>query len=434
MDLIEEALNILKINSVTQTGNIEIVTYLSQLLKKVELPFTIQETTHRGVLQQNLICQIDGQTSKHILFNTHLDTVNPGDPKKWHTTNYNPFNPVIDGDKLYGLGSADVKVDYLCKLKALLKYKGKKFINPLTFVGTYGEEMGLVGCHYFLKSDFVKPTYAFVGEPTELNLVYAHKGMVVIRIEIPLNDNSDQKDETLEFIGESAHGSTPLLGKNAITIGVNELKQLPTNCELLSINGGSAVNMVPIHSTIDIARTNNTPNRDKIINTFELLDEIQQILYQHEDLEYDPPHSNFNIGTVKTEANSVIMRVAFRMLPKSDFKFTLDKIQSELNKVGIEVILERDQPPMYVSKESFIVQKSKEILEQLNIPPNLLTKPTSTEAAHYQQFGAEAVIFGSGRSEGNIHKPNEFNYISQIEKSVLFYEKVIESFCLNEVR
>ncbi|MDH5682116.1 MAG: M20 family peptidase, partial [Spirochaetota bacterium] len=106
MDIIEESLNILRINSVSQTGNLELVDYLARLLDKLGLPYEIQSTTHRGVPQQNLICRIEGSSSEEILFNTHLDTVSPGDPKKWHTTGYDPFSPRIEGDKIYGLGSA----------------------------------------------------------------------------------------------------------------------------------------------------------------------------------------------------------------------------------------------------------------------------------------------------------------------------------------
>ena len=57
-------------------------------------------------------------------------------------------------------------------------------------------------------------------------------------------------------------------------------------------------------------------------------------------------------------------------------------------------------------------------------------KATSTEAAQYFQAGYEAVVFGPGRSHGNSHSPNEFNTIEQLEKAVLFYEKIIEKTCL----
>ncbi|MDH4128069.1 MAG: M20/M25/M40 family metallo-hydrolase [Spirochaetota bacterium] len=435
MDLLDECIKILKINSVSQTGNVEIVSYLNGLMNGLGLKTIIQSTTHRGVDQQNLVCQIEGVTTEQIIFNTHLDTVNPGDFMKWDSTDFNPFNPKIVGDRIYGLGSADTKLDFLCKLKALIKHKSKKFVNPLTFVGTYGEEMGLIGCGFFLNSGIVNPKYAFVGEPTNLNLVYAHKAMIVIRIELPLEKYSENiKTETFEFKGESAHGSTPHLGKNAIISAVNALKDLPQEYELVSIDGGSAVNMVPIDTKVVVTKNNVSYNRDNLQFIFDLLDETENKLYNDTDYAYDPPYSVLNIGTISTNSDKITMRMAFRMLPKRDFHVILKEIEEKLEPVRGKVILERNQPAMYTDKNGFLINKTYKILNELGIEAIKETKPASTEAALYQKWGADSVIFGPGISTNNIHKPNEYNFISQLYLAVSFYERVIEDFCLTEIK
>ncbi len=434
MDIIQEALNILKINSVSQTGNIEIVQYVSKLLQAINLPIEIQSTTHRGIPQQNIITRINGKSSKEILFNTHLDTVSPGDPMKWTMLDGKPFEPKIIENKIYGLGSADTKIDYLCKLKALSKYKNEKFTNPLTFVGTFGEEMGLIGCEYFLNSGYVKPKYTFVGEPTALNLVYAHKGMIVIRIDTPFHSyNNIQPSKSLEFTGESAHGSTPHLGKSAFIEGITHLKSLPEDLEIVEISGGSAVNMVPIDLTMKLSSYPTTPNRNKILQIFKILDNIEQNLKNDLDSDYNPPYSVLNIGTIRIEQEKLVMRMAFRMLPKRDFNPILKEIQQSLSQIQGEAILERDQPAMYTDRNGFLIQTSLKILNEMAIPAQIETKPASTEAALYEKWGAQSVIFGPGIAMGNIHKPNEYNYIDHIEKAVLFYERVIEVFCLSEI-
>ena len=53
------------------------------------------------------------------------------------------------------------------------------------------------------------------------------------------------------------------------------------------------------------------------------------------------------------------------------------------------------------------------------------TKASSTEAAIYQHYGAEAIVFGPGRSQGNVHRPNEFNSLSQLEIATRVYTHLL---------
>ena len=107
-DLLDEAVQILKINSVTTSGTVEIVKYLSKLLNKCGLATDIQKTQVHGIDQHNLLCRINGKTQDQVIFNTHLDTVPPGDPSLWTKTNGDPFNPTVIDNRIYGLGSADI--------------------------------------------------------------------------------------------------------------------------------------------------------------------------------------------------------------------------------------------------------------------------------------------------------------------------------------
>ncbi len=433
-DLLSEAVKLLKINSVTLTGTVEIAEYLYDLLKRVDLPAEIQKAKHKGVDQYNLICRIEGKTKEEVIFNTHLDTVPPGDPKKWDKTKGDPFNPTIMDGRIYGLGSADTKLDYLAKLKALLKYKNEKFVNPLTFIGTYGEEMGLYGCEYFLKSKMVQPKWAFVGEPTGLNLVYAHKGMINLRIELPidLSDLSNPVQET-EFLGESAHGSTPHLGRNAISMAIKELKSLPDGFELVRIDGGTAFNMVPEWSRLSTANNTTTQNRKGIVHLFDALDDIVNHFNEDQDTLYDPPISVLNIGKIETDTDKITITLSFRMLPKRDFQVVQRKLETVTSELKGKLTVERMINPMHTDPGHPIIQKSLSLCKEVGISAEIETKPVLTEASLYEERGAHCVVFGPGIAKGNIHKPNEWNDMDQLEKAVRFYEKVIETFCLEEI-
>jgi acetylornithine deacetylase/succinyl-diaminopimelate desuccinylase-like protein len=69
-------------------------------------------------------------------------------------------------------------------------------------------------------------------------------------------------------------------------------------------------------------------------------------------------------------------------------------------------------------------------LEEVGLPVRFSKSSSSTEAAQYSQAGYPSLTFGPGRFTGNSHSPNEFNTLDQFEKSVQFYEKVIEKVCL----
>ena len=95
-----------------------------------------------------------------------------------------------------------------------------------------------------------------------------------------------------------------------------------------------------------------------------------------------------------------------RRLSKTEYDLSIRDL------TGIDIRPTRDFPPDPAAGEGFD------------------KKATSTEAAQYFQAGYEAIVFGPGRSHGNSHSPNEFNTVEQLEKAVLFYEKIIEKTCL----
>ena len=53
-------------------------------------------------------------------------------------------------------------------------------------------------------------------------------------------------------------------------------------------------------------------------------------------------------------------------------------------------------------------------------------KTGCTEAGVYAAAGLHAVVFGPGPSAGNIHAPNEYNLLSEVESAVRFYAALLE--------
>ena len=73
----------------------------------------------------NLFATI-GSSGKHLAFAGHTDVVPPGNEDSWM---YPPFSATIDGDKLYGRGSEDMKSNIACFISATNTFIKKHGIN-----------------------------------------------------------------------------------------------------------------------------------------------------------------------------------------------------------------------------------------------------------------------------------------------------------------
>lgn len=111
-----------------------------------------------------------------ILLNSHLDTVKPN---AGYTND--PFNASIDGDRLYGLGSNDAGGALMCLYAVFKHFYGNEHLKyNLVFAATAEEEIsGLNGIESIVH-DLGHVDLAIVGEPTQMHLAVAEKGLLVL--------------------------------------------------------------------------------------------------------------------------------------------------------------------------------------------------------------------------------------------------------------
>ncbi|MBU1130299.1 M20/M25/M40 family metallo-hydrolase [Patescibacteria group bacterium] len=162
----------------------------------------------------NVLVHIKGDSQhKAIIFNGHMDTVSPGDLKKWQ---YEPFNPTIVKDKLYGLGTSDMKgavASMMFLAKNLIKNKP---ICDVWFSFVTKEELDGSGTKNFLKwfkqKGFLNQYQlisAVIGEATGLKKIeLGHKGNAFVHVTIT---------------GQTGHGSQPEKIKRHAILQMNEL-------------------------------------------------------------------------------------------------------------------------------------------------------------------------------------------------------------------
>lgn len=111
-----------------------------------------------------------------ILLNSHIDTVKPVDG--W---TYDPFGAVLENDKLIGLGSNDAGAPLVSLLATFLHFYPKTDLPfNLIYAATAEEESSGSNGMASLVKQLDHVDFAIVGEPTQMNLAVAEKGLVVI--------------------------------------------------------------------------------------------------------------------------------------------------------------------------------------------------------------------------------------------------------------
>jgi acetylornithine deacetylase/succinyl-diaminopimelate desuccinylase-like protein len=133
-----------------------------------------------------------------MLLNCHMDTVSPEEQGQWSNE---PFSGRIKDGKLHGCGASDCKGGLAAQVfaGALLKRSLLPLRGNLVVAATVGEEKGAsVGIRGLMERTLpdleLKPTYAILGEPTELGLYYGHDGWVEMDIKIEGTNMFDVDD------------------------------------------------------------------------------------------------------------------------------------------------------------------------------------------------------------------------------------------------
>jgi acetylornithine deacetylase/succinyl-diaminopimelate desuccinylase-like protein len=147
----------------------------------------------------NVVGRVGTGESPRVLFDGHLDTVGVTDAGSWR---HDPFGGEVDGGRIYGRGSSDMKgsiAAMVCAAGALAA-AGDRLKGTVYVSGTVCEEL-VEGPGLGRVIEQVRPDYVVIGESTSLGLYIGQRG----RAEI-----------VVEAFGVPAHSSTPHLGVNAV--------------------------------------------------------------------------------------------------------------------------------------------------------------------------------------------------------------------------
>ncbi|MFC0261163.1 M20 family metallo-hydrolase [Fontibacter flavus] len=111
----------------------------------------------------------------YVLLNSHHDTVKPN---AGYTKD--PFQPIVENGKLYGLGSNDAGGCLVSLIATFCYFQDKELPFNIILAATAEEEIsGKNGIESVL-SDLPKIELAIIGEPTLMQMAIAEKGLLVI--------------------------------------------------------------------------------------------------------------------------------------------------------------------------------------------------------------------------------------------------------------
>jgi len=206
-------------------GEEEIAGFLFDFLKKKGLD--VEEQTVKGN-RHNIIGRITGrEEGPALLFVAHMDTVGVDE------MTIPPFHPRVEGNKLFGRGSADTKggmTAVLMAIENLVKHLPRK--GELIFAATVDEEYEARGAETLVKK--IKADGAVVMEPVNMTVVIGHKGFLWYEFKVG---------------GRAAHGSDYEGGIDSIVLTGKLLGELARMNERLQSNVHPLVGPPSLHAS-----------------------------------------------------------------------------------------------------------------------------------------------------------------------------------------
>lgn len=205
-----------------------------------------------GEGRASLIVRLPGREAGGALaFAGHLDTVDYGDRTSWRT---DPGCPVVEGDRVYARGAADMKGGVAAMTAAALYFLEQKIIpaHDLYFCYTADEEKGGMGAKAMAEQDLLAGvSRLIIAEPTRGQISLGEKGALWLRASAK---------------GVQSHGSRPDLGVNAVELLVEFADRLRgaldtrtshplygrTTVAVTGLHGGVMTNIIPPEAVLEL--------------------------------------------------------------------------------------------------------------------------------------------------------------------------------------
>ncbi len=366
--------------SVSNTSNQAVTQWVTDRLE--ELGFQTETIEYRdaaGVNKCNVLGRRGPAGGPGLAYFSHSDVV---PAENWQgpadaAGRCDPFEPVRQSGRIYGRGSCDMKGSLACMLEAASRIDGAQQQSPLTIVCTADEEVGFEGARQVARRSrlfrqlVAEQPVAVIGEPTSMQVVYAHKGIAGYRI---------------TSHGRAAHSST--------REGVN-----------------ANLAMVPV--LVELKRLYEQSESDPAL--------------RHPD--FDPPTLTWNFG-VSDHATAVNITpevsrawVCFRPMPGVDGQPLVDQLVRCAESNGLSVEPLHGGPPIWIEPTSdCIVQMCR--LARCAQPQTVCY---GTDGGQFTEL-KQLLVLGPG-DIAQAHTADEWISETQLRSGTEIYEAAIAHWC-----
>ncbi len=350
------------------------------------VPSDLVEKHHPGLgrYPRYVILARRGSGRPVLHFNGHYDVVPTG--SGWR---HDPFDPVVEGDKLYGRGAVDMKGGIAAALlaaKAFLKAY-KDFKGTLEIALVPDEEIGgETGTGYLVDQGLTRPDYVVIAEPSGSETIWiGHRGAYWFYVEI---------------YGKQAHGSTPWLGVNAFEY------------------------MARI--ALDFA----TEYREQLSR--------KKSSYEYDDPRGASPTITLG-GEVKgsTKVNILPGYYAFSVDRRLIVEETVEEVEKEVNEfieklrkrypeVRIETKVTNRLPPALTPRDAELVRITKSIVEEVTgSEPRTSICLGGLDMRFYTEKGIQTITYGPGPGH-MAHQVDEYVSLTELRTVAKVYARLME--------
>ena len=379
MDTLQLTKKLISIPSYVGKKNNEkkIGSFIYEYLKQVSFLTKIEKQKVEG--ERFNVIATDGSKPKLLLI-AHMDTV---EPRGWQR--YNPFKGIVKGNKLYGLGSMDMKGGMAAILSALKSFKKTSGLMLLFYCD---EEYDFKGMKKFIDKYKISPRLSVSAEPTDLKIWNGARGIIKVSFQVE---------------GLTAPASRPDQGKNAILGVVEAVKNLDKELKKYKTKklGISTCNLAAISGGLKLEE--NTKGEQAVSQRGDAVPDIVEVM-----LDIRSGRPNLKARVVKDILNKFLSKKGFKLI---DFTVYHDLGAFHTNPKKLKsvekIIKDGIGKVNYLNLRQMGYQDIQMINEKFKVP-----------------------AFSFGPRGAHRHQPDEWVDIKDLDKTKKFYQNLISRHCI----
>jgi acetylornithine deacetylase len=358
-------------------SNLDLIRFVQTYLADHGIDSTLVHNKDKS--KANLWATVGPKQPGGVCLSGHTDVV-PVAGQPWDT---DPFQMIKKGSRYYGRGTCDMKAFPATALALLPEMLARPLVRPIHFALSYDEEVGCLGApdmiHEIGKS-LPKPSVVIVGEPTDMKVVSAHKGMWFFRVVVT---------------GKEAHSSQTHRGVSAVMTGARLIAKLDEMAKARKASADPDCKFVPPYTTIHVGQVQGGTAPNIISRHCEFVCDIR-------NLPDDFPED------IQREFESWITA---EILPE---------MQAIDPNAGVAVTTENVVAGLMEDRDS----EAEQLVRQITGDNDTTYVPYGTEAGQFQAAGMAVVVCGPG-SIDQAHQPNEYIEEAQIHACEAMLRKLI---------